>query len=100
MVLSPSEGSSHRVTGVKCIAMVSVPSGAAATGTLDSHTTVSTPGTRQRRRRNVLISPRLVRDHRHHPWELVPGSCEADEFGHQPRSIFTECPGARARNEP
>ena len=30
MVLSPSAGSSHRVTGLKCIAMVSVPSGAAA----------------------------------------------------------------------
>ena len=29
MVLSPSAGSSHRVTGLKCIAMVSVPSGAA-----------------------------------------------------------------------
>ena len=30
MVLSPSAGSSHRVTGLKCMAKVSVPSGAAA----------------------------------------------------------------------
>ena len=29
MVLSPSAGSSQRVTGLKCIAKVSVPSGAA-----------------------------------------------------------------------
>ena len=48
IVLSPSAGSSQRVTGVKCIAMVRVPSGAAAaTPAPASHRTTATIRTRR-----------------------------------------------------
>jgi hypothetical protein len=55
MVLSPSAGSSHRVTGVKCIPIVRVPSGSAAAGALISHSTASMIGERHRMRRKDLM---------------------------------------------
>ena len=58
IVLSPSAGSSQRVTGVKCIAIVSVPSGAAtATDPPASDSSATTTRTRAQRRGTV-----------HHEW--------------------------------
>src|SRR5256886_6574503 len=58
MVLSPSAGSGRRGTGVKCIPMVSVPSGAAATPAApptQSTTHRIGPRTRRRVRENGVI---------------------------------------------
>jgi hypothetical protein len=41
MVLSPSAGSSQRVTGLKCIAKVSVPSGAAPASEVPTSTSAA-----------------------------------------------------------
>src|SRR5207244_9170083 len=58
MVLSPSAGSSQRGTGVKCMPMVSVPSGAAATPAApptQNTTHRIGPRTRRRVRENGVI---------------------------------------------
>src|SRR5262245_48087511 len=57
IVLSPSAGSSQRETGVKCIAMVSVPSGAAAARVPETHSKASTIRAMLRTRRSGLMCP-------------------------------------------
>ncbi len=54
MTLSPSPGSSQRVTGLKCMAKVSVPSGAAMTAAgAGSNTRARSIGSRRRTRRRI-----------------------------------------------